>query len=296
MASANLYDHGHPFSETLAKNLDIQYERVWKKKKASLIIVDGGVGEGKTTLAVEIADYFNKKHGLPPIDLEVKKHPQLGLGGKEFMHQLRACYTLKLPAIVYDEAGDFNRKGAISRFNQMLMRVFETFRAFRVIVILALPNFGVLEGDLFDAKIPRMLIHCHDRTTTYGNFSVFSLAQMGWLRFWYGKYPRGRKHQCFRNVYPNFRGHFLDIEKERSRQLDRISTSGKIDVLKQAAIQAEGLLTYSDMAKKLGRSISWVRKACYEKKIKHKRSFGVLKYFEQHVLDRLVEIRDGKEE
>ena len=42
-----LYNYGLPFSKDLARNLDEQKERV-KGRKASLIIIDGGIGEGKT--------------------------------------------------------------------------------------------------------------------------------------------------------------------------------------------------------------------------------------------------------
>ena len=41
---------GLPFNGRLAKSINDQRIRI-KKKKASMIIIDGGVGEGKTTLA-----------------------------------------------------------------------------------------------------------------------------------------------------------------------------------------------------------------------------------------------------
>lgn len=288
-----VYEHGLPFSETLHKNIVSQNKRVFEEKKASLIIIDGGVGEGKTTLAVEVADAFNKLHGHDEILLNRTQHPQLSMGGKEFMQNLRVCYTLKLVVLIYDEAGDFNRKGAITRFNQMLMRTFETYRGFKIVVILSLPNFAVLENDLFDAKIPRMLIHCHDRGKGHGNFSGYSLAGMGWLRYWYDKLPKGSKYKCYRKVTPNFRGHFLDISPARSKKLDMISTKGKLEILKKAEVRAEGLLTYKDLSAKVGRSLSWVKQMVSKHKIKYKKSIGLVRYFDEDTLNRLTDLKSS---
>lgn len=289
-----VYKNGELFTEKLEENLKLQYARVHKHRKASLIIVDGGVGEGKTTLGVEMLDYFNKLAGLPPASLEIKDHPQIGIGGKEFMQNLRLCYSRKLPAVLYDEGGDFNRKGAISRFNQMIMRIFETFRGFKIIVILCLPNFAVLENDLYDAKIPRMLVHCQGRGDSHGTFKVYSLRLIGWLRYWYEKLPKGSKHKSFARVSPNFWGHFHDLPRDRSAALDRLSTKGKIEVLTETEIKAEGLVSYQDLARKLNRSVSWVRQACLNNKIKHKKVIKRVKYFGPSVLDRLVDLKDDR--
>ena len=48
-----LYKHGLPFSEKLKQNIDELIQRV-KNNKASLIIIDGGVGEGKTLSLIHI--------------------------------------------------------------------------------------------------------------------------------------------------------------------------------------------------------------------------------------------------
>ena len=63
-----LYKHGLPFSEKLAENVKDLIARI-DLNKASLIVIDGGVGEGKTTLAVHIADYVNSLAGMGPISL-----------------------------------------------------------------------------------------------------------------------------------------------------------------------------------------------------------------------------------
>lgn len=287
----NLYSYGLPFSESLADNLKDLNTRVQKLKKASLILVDGGVGEGKTTLMVEIADYINSLHSHPVIELEQENKeagPQLAMGGAEFLKKMEVCHRLKLVCIIYDEAGDFSKRGSLTRFNAMLNRTFETFRGYRILVILGLPNFNILDNNLFDNQIPRLLLHCMDRTNKSGNFSGYGLDEMNWIRFWMGKWPKHRT-KAYSNVTPNFRGHFLDLSPARSKMLDRVSTRSKLKILKKSSVKIEGLLSYPELAQKLDRSVLWVRLACNNLKIKHSRIVDRAKYFDPQVLDQLSE-------
>jgi len=289
------YDHGLPFSEKLGVNLVDIIDRI-KLNKAGLIIVDGGVGEGKTTLALHCMDYVNKVHGFDPVALEKKFHPQLAMGGKQFTGFLRICYIKKMVIVSYDEAGDFNRRGALTRLNALLNRTFETFRGFQIIVLIILPVFSVLDNHLFDLGIPRGLLHCKGRTEKYGNFDSYSLAQMGWLRYWYDKLPKGSKHKCYSKVIPNFSGHFLDLEPDRSKRLDEISMEGKLKILQDSELEMEGLLNYIQIAKKLDRSVVWVRMAVGQLKIKHTKLIKRSKYFDQRALNILADKLDEIDE
>lgn len=282
------YKEDLPFSKKLAENLDDLYDRVFKENKAALIIIDGGVGEGKTTLGTHITDYFNWKHGLEPADLAEKK--QLAMGGEQFAKKIVICYKESLPALGYDEAGDFNKRGALSRFNALINRTFEIYRAFKVIIILMLPSFVVLDEELFLKNIPRMLIHVHNRTNKQGNGKVFSLYRMFYLRHRMKKLVV--KSQAYSLVEASFHIHFKDLESRRSKQLDRISITGKIKELRGAEIKFEGLLNYSDVAKKVGRSELWVKLALKKNGIKHVRIFERRKYFTQDVVDNLLNYID----
>lgn len=286
-----LYDHGLPFSKELGLNADSQVARV-ELNKASLIIIDGGVGEGKTTLGIELADYINKKKGFDEVKLQGKNHPQLALGGEQFVKQLRKCYHEDLPVIVYDEAGDFNRRGSLTRFNAMINRTFETYRTFNIIVILCLPCFYVLDSDLFLKGIPRMLLHLDKRSETYGHFKAWSLYRMFYIRKKMDKMVV--KQFAYQRVNPNFRGQFLDLAADRSKQLDKISTAGKLEVIKKSEIKLEGLLNYKDLSEKVGRSMIWCRRVVSELRIKHKRVIGRVRYFDGDVANRLVDfLEDG---
>lgn len=290
----HLYKHGLPFSECLAENLKDLNQRV-KNKKASLILVDGGVGEGKTTLMVEIADYINSLHGHPVIEIEVKNKkagPQLSMGGSDFLKKLHECHEKQLVCIIYDEAGDFTKRGSLTKFNAMLNRTFDTFRGYRILVILGLPNFNILDNNLFDNQIPRLLLHCHSRTIRSGSFSGYGLDEMNWIRFWMGKWPKHRT-KAYNNVTPNFRGHFLDISPKRSEELDTVSTTSKLSILKKSAVKIEGLLSYPEMATKLNRSVGWTRTAVNNLKIKPSRVIDRAKYFDSDVLNQLSEHLDN---
>jgi len=280
-----------PFSEALAENLDDLDARVYAMNKAALIIIDGGVGEGKTTLSVQIADYFNARHGLPEVDLSIQGVKQLAMGGEDFSKKLLICQAAGLPCLSYDEAGDFNKRGSLTRFNALINRTFETYRAFKVIVILALPSFSVLDQEIFDKNIPRLLIRVHSRTMRQGNGKAFSLYRMLYIREKMKKLVV--KTQAYGLVDPNFHLHFKDLSPERSKLLDILSTKGKIKELKGAEIKYEGLLSYSDLARKVGRSERWIKKACADLKIKSVKEWQRRYYFPAETTDRLLDYLDG---
>lgn len=284
----NLYGHGKPFSETLDVSISDQIKRI-ERNKASLLIIDGGVGEGKTTLAVEVADDINRRKGFPPIKYE----EQLAMGGSDFTKKLRLCYTKKLPCIIYDEAGDFNKRGALTRFNAMLNRTFETFRAFKIIVILVLPSFRVLDNDLFDKNIPRLLLHCQGRSQKYGNFKGYGLYRMLYVKEKMKKLTV--KTFAYNLVEANFRGHFLDLSPERSKALDKFTIKGKIKELKNTEVKIDGLLTYQEVAQRLALSVNRTRTLVNELSIKPSRVIDRKKYFDNGVVDQIANYQDGLE-
>lgn len=249
-----VYDHGLPFRGLLAENVDDLMQRI-RKKKASLLIIDGGVGEGKTTLGVHLGDYVNIRYGDGvPIDF---KGSQMAMGGQEFMQKLDQCHDQKKPVIIYDEAGDFDKKTTLTRFNRNLMRIFEMYRGFKILVILCLPRFYKLENELFDLGIPRMLVHCEDRSEGFGNFRVFDLEQMYYIKHHAMKIIV--KPKCYDFGMSNFQGQFLDLPKERSDELDRVSVANKRKESKKISHDVKDRLTAEMLAKHYGMSIRWIR-------------------------------------
>lgn len=279
-----VYQNGLPFSENLAENIRKVCERV-DNNKAAMIIVDGGVGEGKTTLGVHILDYINSLYGFAPID--IPKLEQLGMGGSMFLKAMRRCYDKKLPCVGYDEAGDFSKRGSLTAFNAMLNRTFETFRAFRCVVVVMLPNLNVLDQQIFDNQIPRFSLHLKNRTKKTGNFYGYSLYRTLLLKSRMAKLKL--KNFAYVTVQANIWGHFKDLDPIRSAQLDKVSTKNKLDILRRSEVKIEGLLTYAELANKMYKSVSWCRQAVNELKIKPVRIIRQQKYFDQAALNRLAD-------
>jgi hypothetical protein len=281
-----LYKHGLPFGEKLAEELNDQIKRV-EGKKASLVAIDGGVGEGKTTLGIEILDYYNAKAGLQPVSLSKKEHPQLAHGGAQFLEKIAFCHRHGLPCVGYDESGDFNTRGAMSRFNQMLNRGFETFRGFRIKVVLMLPLFKTLDNSLLDKKIVRLLIHCHSRGELYGEYQVYSLYRLYFVKRDMDKFPV--PDYAYTKNESNSRGQFLNLPPEREKLLDEISTSYKLKEAEMASIKMEGIVSYSDISKRMGKSVIWAKKIISDLKIKHVRIHKCAKYFPEETINILTD-------
>lgn len=280
-----VYDHGLPFSKGLDKALDEQIKRLFANK-ASLIIIDGGIGEGKTTLGVHIGKYCQEKID-PSKEFSLKN--QLSMGGEHFQEKLRICYDLKLSVCVYDEAGDFNSRGVLTGFNRQLNRVFDTYRAFKILVILILPSFSVLDSSLFHKKIPRLLLHCQNRSYNYGRYRAYSLYRMFYIRDKMRKLIV--KSSAYKFTTPNFIGQFLDLPKKEREALDKMSLEGKLDIISEGIIAAQGLRSYKDLAKALSRSEMWVRYKIKELKIDPVKTFKKKKYFDGEILSRLEVLR-----
>ena len=269
MATKYLYDNGLPFSTVLKVNLDDQIDRI-KRKKASCIIIDGGLGEGKTTLGVEIGDYFEAK----PINLKT----QIGMGGEDFQAKFSLGIKKGVVAIIYDEAGDFDRRGAIGSFNRMINRLFQIYRGFKIIVILCLPNFSILDTRFLEARVPRLLLNCHNRSATYGDIRGYDLDGMFYLK----KYMENKRNvplKAYKYVRPNFRAHFKDLPSERSNVLDGISTAAKNSILDINIGKKEGV-SVAEIAKDLDMSVSWTHAKIKELKIKSQATVKNVNYYD----------------
>ena len=273
------WKNGLKIDSTLDKNLQGCIDRV-KSKKASLIVIDGGVGEGKTTLGVICAMSLAKKIGQDfSIDDQVKQ------GGGDFLKGMDWCVENKRTIIVYDEAGDFNTRASLTYFNQNMNRVFETYRALGIIVILCLPSFADIDLSLMKKKIARWLIHCYARTNTYGNYSVYSLWRMWYLKKNFVKVTV--PDDAFRMVSPNFRGHFRDLDPVDSAALEVLSMAGKKDIIKKSALKDRGMIPIKMIADKTGYSIETIRRYIKGKKLKGEKS-GATLFYHKEIIENII--------
>jgi len=264
------------FHSKLAVNLDRQKRRV-KENFASMIIIDGEIGQGKTTLAVEVADYIN---GKPIIFNE-----QLAVGGEDFQKKLLICAGKKHSVIIYDEAGDFSKFGSLSKFNYVMNRIFDTYRVYKVIVIMVLPSFNALDRSMFDKGIPRGLIHCYGRNQKRGKFASFKLKKMWYLKEKIAKWTV--KSAVYSTEIPNFYGWFKNLPLKRSKELYKHTMSGKKDILQFLEIQNKGLVTMDHIGQSLGYSKIWVRNKLTSLKIKPIQKIKNKNYYDKGVINRL---------
>jgi len=276
---SNTYKSGLKFDETLDFNIDGCIERV-ESKKASLIVIDGGVGEGKTTLGTEVAQRIAKKLNQ---DFDITK--QVKMGGREFLEGLQWCSKNGRRIVVYDEAGDFNTRASLTYFNQTLNRVFETYRALKIIVILCLPSFSDLDTSLMKKKISRFLIHTYGRNNTQGNYSVYSLYRM-----WYLKRAMSKAtvpDSAYNRVSPNFYGHFKDLDTGDAQLLENLSIKGKKNIVDKSVLKEKGLMSIQEIAEFTGYAVSSVRNFITARNFKGEK-YGNKLYFNKSLVNALM--------
>jgi hypothetical protein len=274
-----VFKHGLKIDKTLDRNLGIDIDRV-NLNKASLTILDGGVGEGKTTSGTILAQRYAYKLGE-----EFSIVEQVRMGGSDFLKGLQWCIKNKRRVILYDEAGDFNTRASLTYFNQTINRIFETYRALKIIVILCLPSFSDIDTSLMKKGIARKLIHCYGRTANYGNYSVYSLYRMFYLK--------KRLEKCivpndmYSRVTPNFRGHFLDLDTEDSDTLTKLSMKGKKDIIKKSMLKDRNLISIKEIAEKTGYSLESIRRYIKIKKISGEKE-GATLYFNSSIVQNIL--------
>ena len=277
--------NGLKIDSTLDLNLDECIERI-ENKKTSLIVIDGGVGEGKTTLATVLAMRLSIKRGH---DFSIKD--QVRQGGKDFLKGMNWCVVNNRKVVVYDEAGDFNTRASLTYFNQNMNRVFETYRALGIIVILCLPSFADVDTSLMKKKISRFLIHCYDRDNNRGCYKIYSLWRMWYLKEHFRKVTV--PDDAFRFVNPNSFGRFRDLDPKDSKELEKHSIKGKKDIIKRGMLSNSGLIPVSVIAQKTGYTPQSVRNYIKKRKIKGEKH-GVSNYFHKSVVDNILREKQSK--
>lgn len=254
-----VFENGLPFDDTHAANLDDQMLRI-KRGFASLVVYDGAMGQGKTTLACLSAEYV--------MQAKLDFKDQIAMGGEEFLGKVTVCYKKGHVIIIYDEAGDFEGQSHLNSLNKALRRLFQTYRAYRILVFACVPDFSVLDKSIFKAHVVRLVVNCYDRRRKWGNYRGFS----GWrINYVLDNMKRVKvASDAYKMTEPNYRGHFKNYSESRSKELDAFSTSGKLEITELASIKANKLRNVKEIAAFVGRSEAWVRAKLAAKKLKPK--------------------------
>lgn len=280
--SKYLFSNNLPFNSHISKSIDSLKKRIAKNKPA-LVIIDGGSGEGKTTLGIHIAEHFQ--------NCKIDYSKQLGLGGEDFQSKLRICIKHGLLVCTYDEAGDYNKRGFWTNLNRQLNRLFDTYRTFKILIIVILPNFSKLDNNLFDNRIPRLLLHCENRDDNYGEIKAYGLWRMMYLKAKMNDKKLIVKSDAYKFTRHNYRARFKNLEPAREKELDEISSKGKLGILEEINIESKELLDYNKLARQLDRSVIWVRTKVSELNIKPEQEYKRKKYFSKDVVYQLEKIK-----
>lgn len=281
------YKNGTPFEDYEKVKKNIQRFIIRKNnKKPVFIVIDGASSSGKTTLAIHLADLINKEHGLPEIEIS-KESIQLGTYSEDFIKKLTKAGEKGYPVIIFDEGGEYNKRGWATKLNRILDRVMDTFRAYKIIIIFILHDMNELPQHIWNIKLPTCLIHLKERPDNkkYGISMWYDLKSMYYIKHYRRTdiFPEA----SYDKVYPNFRTKFLDLPPERSKALDTVSTTHKKQDLIKKEIELQGLLSYEDIHQQIGMSIIWIKKKIKELKILPERIFKKRKYFNQTIINRL---------
>lgn len=276
MTEQRLNEFGLPFIKTLALNLELQMKRI-EQGKASMIIIEGIIGNGKTTLGVHIADFINGgyQRESPGVDKWIRVPEKLvdlkkvvGLGGDDFFKKIKLVYAEKGPVIIYDEANEFSKRSTLSKFNAKMVQLFDVYRAFKIVVIVILPFFHYLDNSLLQKGIPRFMIRIQDRTRTFGKFKVYDTNMMEYLKHWLKK--SAVVSWAYNHVSCSYNGTFFNLDEDRASKLNEIQLEGKLNIIypDEEKKNLTGLLSTQDLGLKLNYSKEHIAKLLKEANIK----------------------------
>jgi hypothetical protein len=254
-------------------------DRILLEKKASMIIIDGGIGQGKTTLGIQLLEEYQDWE-------KIDFGSQYGMGGEDFQKKIKVCYSKQKIVVIYDEAGDFNKRGAMSTLNKQLKRIFEVYRAFRILVILILPNFLSLDSSLFENNIPQILINCYNRNIHNGFLRCFDMAAMLYMRDMFRK-SRGSELMAAKihtKIRPNSTGRFYNLSKQRDKELDQLSTQGKISILDEINIKNNVMFSMKELSNATGYTQGTIKQKLCKMSIKPSVVYNRKNYYDKKIL------------
>jgi hypothetical protein len=241
------YNNGLKWNrDYLTENIDVQVNRT-RHNHASVIVIDGLYGQGKTTLGVEIGEYISHQHFKTSFDID----NQVGKGINSFLEKLNWCIANDKHVCVFDEAGEFSKKGSMTKLNKLLNRVFEVFRATGIILIICIPSVQDLDDSQLKKGLVRFLINCFGRTDKpYSKFRVYDIERIFYIKHYMSKEVVPAKG--YSKVHPNFQGYFKDLDESTRKELQLLDLKDKKGILKDKYFEAKGLIDVNTIIQETG--------------------------------------------
>ena len=235
--------------------LDEQIVRV-ENKKPSVIVVDGMHSGGKTTFVAHMGQYVESQYGRV-FDYE----NQVGKGMDQFLERLKWCRENGRRCVVYDEAEDFDRKGAMSRFNRLLNKVFAVMRINQMVVFIVLGIVKKLEYEPIEKGLVRCLINVHGRTGNTANIRLYDAGNIFYLMFLMQRYKNSGKApmMAYSKTATFMRSRILRADKKDEKLWDSIDMKDKNRIQDDASLATRGLIDIKTLCKESGYSISSLR-------------------------------------
>lgn len=212
------------------------------------------------------------------------------MGAEEFSKNVSTCYEQGYRVLIYDEAGDYAKVNFMSKLNKILTRIFETYRAFKVMVILCLPNMKKLDKTIFENQLCRFSIKLYGKKNgKVGKFRVFSLYRCFYLLDKLKSYRN--PGDAYKQTRPNLFGYNYPLPPERQAKLDKLSTASKVKIHKDINLKQQGLYTTEEVAEKLGFTrLGSFRVFINSHKIKGKKIKGRA-YYSEALINYMMSIR-----
>lgn len=253
-----------------------------------VIYIDGMQLSGKTTLAVQAIDYVNKRTGKPIMDLTDTDNVQYAMGGDQFLKKLPQASGEGYRIVVYDEAGDYARKGAMTRFNKTMDIAIDKMRAWKCIIIFICHYFPKqVTSEMIDKGLASCLIHCVSRSPgqSYTSVKVYDKESISYMVNYWIKFVKVPGH--IYRLTPNFTFDFHDLVPERSKQLERLGLKKKKESWDMSEIRLNGLMTQQEMASQLRVSQSWIKQKLKQIDGEAEKTYKNRKFYTQSTLEQL---------
>src|SRR3990167_8140281 len=197
MVIVNLSGREFYMNETMKPNLDFIQKKLLGHNNMSVIIVDGRIGTGKSTVTAQYAYYLS--NGTFNNDFE-------NFNTEQFNEVLRN--SGKGDAVVLDEAFDvLNKRRTQTTSNMLILSLLQQMRIKHVFIFIVLPSVFDLDKNLV-LNLADMLIHCYRKPYgARGQYKCYSQKQL--KRLWIN----GRNTYSYSSKYaePNFIGNFTSF-------------------------------------------------------------------------------------
>lgn len=241
-----LYDNGYSYTDPLPEWIERAGSLV-REKKASIILVDGELGNGKSTLAVNMARQLDPGFKAT----EESYRLRYTMGGRQFRDGFIRAFEGGAKVIVFDESGaDYTSRGALSALNSQLNRVFQMSRQFGLVIFLVLPNIVLLDRQLFRIGAHRFTVHVHSsKANKYNSFRVFGREETIFLHNRLQDELNPRRAYFSPSILSNYDGNALPAPPAHQALIDKIGLEYKVENIK--ALSAGTGLTLDEVSHKL---------------------------------------------